>query len=871
MFDPPGTYVSTVGVDLLEREAGLAALADARTAAARGEGRMVCVTGEPGIGKTSLVRRFLNDLDGGHVLFGTCDDLSIPRPLGPFRDLAGNVSAALEAALAADAAPHEIQDLLIAELEQPPHPAVLVLEDVHWADHATLDSVTVLGRRIGALPALLVVTYRGGEAPPGHPLHAALGAIRPDDVVLLELLPLSRDAVAALAGEDADELYTATGGNPFYLTELLASRDGTDPPPSVASAVSARVARLDGPARRLVELVSAVPNRVSAAVLDELMPGWPVAAEEPERRQLLELAGGHVRFRHELARNAVLSSIPGVARRRVHAQVLGALRAAGADPADIVHHAEAAGDEVVVSEYALIAARRAAALESNREAYSHYRRAADFADRLSELEQADLLEELATAAYLVGRLDDAFGAIEGAIGIHRDLGDPAAVGRCTRVLSRLHWFVGDGEPARGKALEAITILEPLGESIELARACSGVAQLAMLGEDTGEALRWGKRALDLATRLGDESTRAHALVNIACTKVQLDPAESGALLEAHALADVAGEREDATRALGNLAYVLMSWAMPEPALRYAEQAVAYAEQYEVHTYVSYVATTLAWLRLRGGHWDEAESATRAEIQRGITIVQLHATTVLAELAVRRGDPDARERVAELAEHAERAGEPQRITPVIELETELALTSGGTVPRERFEELAERMRAHGGLRGRYAGRLAAWAAVAGVEIELDAPASGPYAAMVRRDWRAAADAFGELGWRYERALMQSLTDDARALAEAIETARRLGAEPLTRRVTTRMRELGIRVPRGPRKATRANPAGLTARQLEVLALLAEGLTNAEIADRLIVSQRTAEHHVAAVLTKLGASTRREAARRASELGLFAESG
>ena len=344
---------------------------------------MVCVTGEPGIGKTSLVRRFLDDLDGGRVLFGTCDDLSIPRPLGPFRDLAGNVSTELAAALAADAAPHEIQDLLIAELERPPHPAVLVLEDVHWADHATLDSVTVLGRRIGALPGLLVVTYRGGEAPPGHPLHAALGAVRRDDVVLLELQPLSRDAVAALAGEDADDLYTATGGNPFYVTELLASRDGVDPPPSVASTVSARVARLDGPARRLVELVSAVPNRVSTSVLDELMPGWPVAAEEPERRQLLELAGGHVRFRHELARNAVLSGIPTVARRRVHAQVLGALRAAGADPADIVHHAEAAGDEDVVSEYALIAARRAAALESNREAYFHYRRAADFADRLA--------------------------------------------------------------------------------------------------------------------------------------------------------------------------------------------------------------------------------------------------------------------------------------------------------------------------------------------------------------------------------------------------------------------------------------------------------------------------------------------------------
>ena len=115
-------------------------------------------------------------------------------------------------------------------------------------------------------------------------------------------------------------------------------------------------------------------------------------------------------------------------------------------------------------------------------------------------------------------------------------------------------------------------------------------------------------------------------------------------------------------------------------------------------------------------------------------------------------------------------------------------------------------------------------------------------------------------------MLSLLEDEEALDEAIAIARRLGAEPLAKRVARRMRELGLRVPLGPREATRANPAGLTARQVEVLTLLVEGLTNAEIAERLVVSPRTAEHHVAAVLTKLGATSRREAARRASELRL-----
>src|SRR5262249_46396353 len=173
---------------------------------------------------------------------------------------------------------------------------------------------------------------------------------------------------------------------------------------------------------------------------------------------------------------------------------------------------------------------------------------------------------------------------------------------------------------------------------------------------------------------------------------------------------------------------------------------------------------------------------------------------------------------------------------------------------------------GGLCGDGAMRIVAWAAVAEVESEFDRPMAAPFAAMARRDWSAAADAFGEVGWDFDRALMLSLLDDEDSLLESIEIARRLGAEPLAKRVARRLRDLGIRVPLGPRQTTRGNPAGLTARQLEVLNLLLDGLTNAEIAERLVVSPRTAEHHVAAVLTKLGAPTRRGAARRASGLRL-----
>ena len=478
----------------------------------------------------------------------------------------------MEEALAAGAAAHEIQSLLIAELELPPQPTVLVLEDVHWADDATLDSITVLGRRVASLPALLVLTFRGGEAPPAHPLRAALGAISAGDSMFLELAPLSEQAVAALAGDDTDDVYAATAGNPFYVTELLGSRPAATLPPSVANAVLGRASRLEDDAWRLVQLVSVVPNRAHTSLLDAVMPGWLAAAEEPERRQLLEVDGKYVRFRHELARNAIRSSLPLAAQRRLHAEILAALLAADADPADIVHHAEAAGADDVVADYALVAARRAAALASNREAYSHYRRASDFVDRLPLVEQAAVLEELANAAYVIGRIEHAFPAIERAIALFGDLDDIAAVGRCTRVLSRFHWFAGDGEAAQRKALEAIAILEPLGESAELARAYSGLSQLAMLAENAEQAFDWGERALELAIRLGDESTRAHALINIGTAKVQLDHRETETVLEAHAIADAAGDWYEATRALVNLAYTEMLWVRPAAALRHAEQA-----------------------------------------------------------------------------------------------------------------------------------------------------------------------------------------------------------------------------------------------------------------------------------------------------------
>ena len=296
-----------------------------------------------------------------------------------------------------------------------------------------------------------------------------------------------------------------------------------------------------------------------------------------------------------------------------------------------------------------------------------------------------------------------------------------------------------------------------------------------------------------------------------------------------------------------------------------ERTHAFAVAHEVDSLAGYAAVTRAWLDLRAGRWDAAEVVAADEVDRGITVNQLLAKTVLAELAVRRGDDDARARLADVAEQADRTDELMRIQPVLELQVEWALTRDEPMPAARVgRALALAGRSDSVLWA--GGRLAAWATLAGRPTAFDGAAPAPYAAVLAGDLRGAADAFGAVGWSYDRALFLSLLDDRAALAEALETARALGAAPLAARVTRRLRALGHPVPHGRRESTRAHPAGLTERQTEVLALLAEGLSNAEIADRLVVSERTVEHHVAAVLDKLGVAGRRAAAGRAADLGL-----
>ena len=317
----------------------------------RAPGRLVLVGGDAGVGKTALVRRFCDECAGrARVLWGACDALFTPRPLGPLFDVAESVGGELEALVVAEGGPREVVAALRDELRTR-SPTVLVLEDVHWADEATLDVVRLLARRLEAIPALVVATYRDDELESTHALRVVLGDLAAQrGVERIRLAPLSRAAVAALAatsGLDAAELHRVTGGNPFFVTEVLAA-GGEEIPATVRDAVMARIARLSGAARRGLEALAIVPGEVELWLLEALAPEAGDWLDESLASGMLAAGRDAVSYRHELARLAVEEALApnraagvappgargagGSARRSARSGAAGASRGGGGRP-----------------------------------------------------------------------------------------------------------------------------------------------------------------------------------------------------------------------------------------------------------------------------------------------------------------------------------------------------------------------------------------------------------------------------------------------------------------------------------------------------------------------------------------------------------
>jgi DNA-binding CsgD family transcriptional regulator/tetratricopeptide (TPR) repeat protein len=850
----------------LERRHELDELAAAARDAAAGAGSVVLISGEAGIGKSTLVRAIRLVLPpDGRLLVGYCDDLATPRVLGPLRDLVGSVGGELTRAL--DAGDRgRVPEALRHELDRSGRASVLCVEDVHWADEASLDVLLYLVRRVADLPAVLVLTYRDDEAAGDGALRRLLGqASRTERVRRLPLARLSADAVRQLSaarGLDAADVYAVTAGNPFFVTEVLAAGDADGVPATIADAVLARVARLDPATRDVVERLAVVPSTVDGWLVNALVPGGFAALAPAEECGLVWVAPTGVAFRHELTRRAVADAMPAARRVERNRRVLAALLARpGADLSRIVHHATEAGDLDTVWAYGPGAAREAAAAGGHREAAAHYRLVLEQRDRFPVAERAELLERYAVELYTVGQADLAVSVLPDAVALRRSLGDPVALGATLRWLSRLCWWAGDRPGAEVAGDEAVAVLEPTGDPATLALALSNRAQLHALAGELDPAVAVGERAVAMARALGDGATLSHALNNVGLARWQrCEPAGRELLDESLRVALDAGAVEHACRAYVNLIWNLIEDLDLEEARRRITAAFALAGDTEHLGFAHYLSAELAMLRLATGEWDDVEAAAQ-EAVAGQPTMASPALTALARLAVRRGRADADALLTRAWTVAEGIGELLRTGPVVTARAEAAWLRG-----EATDGLAgwyAQARRHGSRAIR--AELACWHARAGGAADEDG--DHPYALLASGRWREAAQAWQAAGMPYERALALADSPDPADLLTALGILDRLGAEPLARIVRGRLRERGVsRIPRGPAAATRGHPAGLTGRQAEVARLLADGLSNAEIAQRLVLSVRTVDNHVAAVLDKLGARNRREVTARAYELGV-----
>jgi DNA-binding CsgD family transcriptional regulator/tetratricopeptide (TPR) repeat protein len=859
---------------LLERDVFLTRLDHLLAEAVDEPGRLVFVCGEPGIGKTALVDAFAGSLAGrARVLWGACDAVTPARAFAPLVDMGDEVGGELRDALR-DGDAHRTRDAFLSLLRSDDAPRVVVLEDLQWVDEATVDLLRVVGRRLRTMSVVIIATFRDDEVGRDHPLRLALGEVPTSHLTVMALPPLSRDAVHLLADGttiDGDALYDAANGNPFFVTEVLATGE-LAVPATVRDAVWARARRLSTDAEQVLRaasvlgpsdesLVRAVSG-VHEAALDECIQGG-----------VLVRRGETLRFRHELARQAFIDGLSTHERADIHRRSLVALSADGTpgDPTRLAHHAVGTGDGPAACRFCCAAAQQAVALGAHREAAAHYATALRHTDHLDLASRALLLEAHARESTLTADVTTAITSQEAALTAWREQGDASREGDCMRALADLWWCAGDVERATGFGDGAVSLLESQPPGADLARAYATKAQLTMVeGRDHPAAVAFGHRAIELAERLGEESIVVHALNTIGTAEVCMEDERGWRKLEESLeRAMESALDDDAGRAFVNLVAEARNTRRYPLGERYLADALRYTTERNLELNRQYLLGWGAELSLERGRWQEAADRAGAVLDNprpDLAMARRQALVVVGRLRAMRGDPEPWSPLDLALELTAHRGDLLGVCQLRAARAEAAWTEGD-VSRVAHEARAGLEASLGHRNPWWRGELACWLWKATGRDDRPDGCAEPFTQVMDGRPIEAASLWAELGCPFREAV--ALTEDGAeaSLLRALAIFQSLGARPAVATTSERLRSIGVRaIPRGPRPTTRSNSAGLTRRELEVLALMTAGNRNSEIAERLVISAKTVDHHVSSILSKLGVPNRAAAARDAIRRGL-----
>ena len=867
----------TTAMELIERTEFLVSLQTQLKKAAEGEGRCVFISGEAGIGKTSLVKAFCNERSNHCKIYqGTCDALFTPRPLAPLYDVATKIGNGLWV----DS--HSIEDRaglfakFFYELCSQDKQVILIFEDIHWADEATLDFIKFFARRITQTSCLFLLTYRDNEVHSRHRLRNVLGELVPGTFSRLQLTPFSKQAVEKLAKEkgfSSEEVYSISGGNPFYVNEILASYS-PGVPDNIKDSILTVHNRQDERTKCIWELMSVLPTGLEIKYVEKIEPDYEEAIENCMRARILVLKGGVLSFKHELYRRTIEESLSPLKRIALNKRILDMFRISLEENRQIeriIHHAKNANEYELVVHYAPLGAKLAASVGSHIEASKLYFSAIEYYQGKDKELLLSFYEAYAYECYLTNQIKEAIIYQGKALSIRKEKNDIDKLGSCLSFLSRLWWFECNREQAEKFAAEAINTLDKQPFSREQAMAYSNMSQLKMLSDQLDECLYWGEKAIAIARELNDEGILSHALNNIgAIHAMTRSPGKNGVefLEQSLAISLKNSYHEHAARAytnIGNNQVVMKEYALAKKTL---EEGIRYCEERDLDSWTKYMLSLKARLNLETGNWEEAYriAGNLLENENQPPVVKIGALTVMATIKMRIGNHEILPLLQEAKAMAFESRELQRIIPVMVALLEYEWINGKIFIEEAAitQTIQLLQKADNIFRN---SEFAFWLwKVRKQRLPLKELHAG-YDISTMDACRKAALIWHCLGCNYDRALVlfEGEDDDKR---KAIALVQELGAGVVYELMKREMRVSGIKnIPRGIRETTRSNPAHLTTRELDILQLLQQSMANKEIAGKLFISAKTVDNHISSIFFKLEVNSRMTAVREAFRLGII----